>query len=332
MALNNCKECNKEVSTDAKTCPYCGINNPGVIDNNNRRVGVVVLLVLVFLGLYVITRHEKVEISKNKDANVDKVNQEANATQSLSERPVLMATAPKEALKPSQQALPQVAVPHEFAMPDKAGNISSGDTSKMMVVRMFEYALTNGGLSHELEIQQTKQQIERSPKPEKGNKKAARAINLKGLAALKEGDFNKAVTLFEQAGKLDESDVEIVNNLGFSYLKQGDFNVAQQVIISALTLSPGRTTAWENLGEVFEKKGQVNKALACFSNAYRFSKDRLTLQQYMKELNEKEDDKRLKQVREKSINWAEKTYLNHSKNTEPKQKVRHELAASKSLN
>jgi hypothetical protein len=66
MALTTCKECNKEVSTEAKTCPYCGIDNPGfsdpgVIDNNNRRVGVVVLALLIFLCIYIFTRHERAD-------------------------------------------------------------------------------------------------------------------------------------------------------------------------------------------------------------------------------------------------------------------------------
>lgn len=30
MALTKCKECKKEVSASAKTCPHCGIDNPGV--------------------------------------------------------------------------------------------------------------------------------------------------------------------------------------------------------------------------------------------------------------------------------------------------------------
>ena len=30
MAMKNCKECSKEVSTGAKTCPHCGISNPTV--------------------------------------------------------------------------------------------------------------------------------------------------------------------------------------------------------------------------------------------------------------------------------------------------------------
>lgn len=30
MALVNCRECNAEVSAEAKTCPKCGISNPAV--------------------------------------------------------------------------------------------------------------------------------------------------------------------------------------------------------------------------------------------------------------------------------------------------------------
>ena len=32
MALINCKECNKEVSDQALTCPHCGITAPGIGD------------------------------------------------------------------------------------------------------------------------------------------------------------------------------------------------------------------------------------------------------------------------------------------------------------
>ena len=120
--------------------------------------------------------------------------------------------------------------------------------------------------------------------------------------------------MFEEANKLDKSDIEIINNLGFSYLKQGNFVSAQQTITIALTMSPDRAAAWENLGEVFGVKGDISKAVACFSNAYRFSKDRLKLHQYMKKINEQEEVKNLKQARAKAINWAEKSYLNISKN------------------
>ncbi len=345
MPLTICKECNKEVSTEARTCPYCGINSPGVIDNNNRRVGIVVLALLIFLCIYIFTRHERVDyhyteiagISDNKKTDAAKVVQDANTTQSSSEQSKLIDAPANEASTPSQQTLvttmPRPPVIQDLPKQnepalDKTKNIASADTPQLMVMRMLEYALKEGGLSHESEIQQIKLKIQSSPLPAKGNKKAAKAINAKGLASSKKGDFNNAVKMFEEASKLDKSDIEIVNNLGFSYLKQGNLDSAQQAITIALTLSPDRATAWENLGEVFGIKGDVSNAVACFSNAYRFSKDRLIMHQYMKKLNEKENVKNLKQARAKAINWAEKSYLLISKSTKSK-RVRHNLTASK---
>ena len=338
MALTNCKECKNEVSAEAKTCPYCGIDNPGVsdpefIDNNNRRMGVVVLALLIFLCLYIFTRHARVDyqnteiagISENKEADVA---QDADATQSSSEQPKPMEAPVKAASTLSQQTIAKTTPrPPAFQeLPkqndptlDKTKHISSVDTPQIMVMRMLEYALNDGGLSHESEIEQTKLQIESLPKPPKAHKKAARAINATGLASLKKGDFNHAVKMFEEANKLANSDSEIVNNLGFSYLKQGNLDSAQQAITIALALSPGRATAWENLGEVFGIKDDVSKAVACFSNAYRFSKDRLKMHQYMKKINERENVTNIKQARAKAINWAEKSYLNSSKNTETKE-------------
>ena len=345
MALATCKECNEEVSTEAKTCPYCGIDNPGVIDNNNRRVGAVVFALIIFLCIYIFIRHQRLDnqytenagISKKEEIDVAKIDQKANATQSSS-APKSMEAPAEEASTSSQQPSVQTTLrppvnpeqPQQMKFElDKTKKISLVDTPPKMVMLMLEYALNDGGLSHESEIQQTKLQIESLPRPAKGNKKAARAINAKGLASSKKGDFSNAVKLFEQANKLDKSDIEIVNNLGFSYLKQGNLESAQQAITIALTMSPDRATAWENLGEVFGLKGDASKAVACFSNAYRFSKDRLKMHQYMKKLNEKEDVKNLKQARAKAINWAEKSYLNISKNTESKESVRHDLTASK---
>ncbi|WP_409450394.1 zinc ribbon domain-containing protein, partial [Cedecea neteri] len=30
IALTKCKECKKEVSSSAKTCPHCGVKNPAI--------------------------------------------------------------------------------------------------------------------------------------------------------------------------------------------------------------------------------------------------------------------------------------------------------------
>ena len=200
-----------------------------------------------------------------------------------------------------------------FALPSSAGhqhilNSTPTYTPQIMVTHMIEYALYAGGLNKESEIQKIKLQIERSPKPAKGKKKAAREFNDKGLVLSKEGDFNNAVKMFEEAYELDKSDIEIISNLGYAYLKLGDLDLAQQAITTGLTLSPGRATSWDNLADVFGIKGDISKAVACFSNTYRFSKDRLKTHQFLKKLNENEDVDKLKQARAQAIVWAEKSY------------------------
>lgn len=50
MAMTKCKECKKEVSSSAKTCPHCGIKDPGVTAKQTLS-GFFVLLALG-TGLY----------------------------------------------------------------------------------------------------------------------------------------------------------------------------------------------------------------------------------------------------------------------------------------
>lgn len=332
MALTNCKECKQEVSTEARTCPYCGIEYPGVVEDNHRLVGFVALALLLVLSLYLYNRVERVDnpVAKNageivnKDQHEVKIVAESKPVASLPEQSELIATPLKEpsvvAEQPSEPATIQPAISQTpsnqdmLETPDKSEAASSVQTPVMMVMRLLDYALQNGGLNHEAEIQQTKLLLDSAPRPAIGNKKAAKLLNVKGLALSNKGEFNHAVKLFEEANKLDPSDVEIVNNLGFSYLKQGNLKLALETVTIALTLSPGRATAWENLGEIFGLKGDINKAVASFSNAYRFSKDRVKMHHYMKKLYEKEQGKTLKQARAKAMDWAEKSYLAGSKN------------------
>lgn len=191
---------------------------------------------------------------------------------------------------------------------DSKQSNSSESPPRIMVMRMLEYAVNDGGLSYESQIQQTKLQIEGLPKPIKGDKKTARRINDEALLLFNNNGFESAAKKLTEANRLDPSDVEIINNLGYSYLKQGNLDLAQQSLITVLTMSPGRATAWSNLGDVLAKKGDINRAVACFSNAYRFSKNRDKTYQLMKKLNENEDVSTLKQARSIIIDWAKKTY------------------------
>ncbi len=49
MTLKKCKECGKEVSTGASTCPHCGVKNPTVTFKDN--VGGAIVLVAIIFGL-----------------------------------------------------------------------------------------------------------------------------------------------------------------------------------------------------------------------------------------------------------------------------------------
>lgn len=332
MALTNCKECKQEVSTEARTCPYCGIEYPGVVDDNHRLAGFVAVALLLILSIYLYNRFERVDnpVVKNvgqivnKDQDRVKIVPESKPVATAPEQSELIATPLTEpsviAEQPSEPATIEPAVTQTPSKqdtpetPDKSEAVSPTQTPVMMVMRLLEYAMQNGGINHEAEIQQTKLLLDSAPRPLTGNKKAAKLLNTKGLALSNKGEFNHAVKLFEEANKLDPSDVEIVNNLGFSYLKQGNLKAALETVTIALTLSPGRATAWENLGEIFGLKRDIGKAVAGFSNAYRFSKDRLKMHQYMKKLYEKEQGKTLKQARARAMEWAEKFYLEGAKN------------------
>lgn len=50
MALIKCKECGKEISKKADSCPNCGFNLKKEKENLNQGIGCLVLIVLIILG------------------------------------------------------------------------------------------------------------------------------------------------------------------------------------------------------------------------------------------------------------------------------------------
>lgn len=49
MGLVKCRECNKEVSENAQTCPYCGVKNPSSA-KANRSFWIKIILLALLLG------------------------------------------------------------------------------------------------------------------------------------------------------------------------------------------------------------------------------------------------------------------------------------------
>jgi hypothetical protein len=50
MALASCRECGKEVSTDAKTCPHCGVASPTKKPMGCGSAALVIVGMLIFMG------------------------------------------------------------------------------------------------------------------------------------------------------------------------------------------------------------------------------------------------------------------------------------------
>ena len=50
MALDNCKECAKKVSTTAETCPNCGVYEPVKSSSDKKSPVIGILMMIAFWG------------------------------------------------------------------------------------------------------------------------------------------------------------------------------------------------------------------------------------------------------------------------------------------
>jgi Flp pilus assembly protein TadD len=137
------------------------------------------------------------------------------------------------------------------------------------VQRMLGQAAKND----EAGLNATRQQLESVAKPAHQNVKEARALNQQGLDALKQNNYQAAVTVFQQAQQNDPADVEVAGNLGYANLKLGQFKRAEHQLVYAISLAPGRSSSWFNLGQVYGALGDGEKATGAFAAAYRFSQN-----------------------------------------------------------
>ena len=180
-----------------------------------------------------------------------------------------------------------------------------------LIMQLLDYATKDDGTNHETEIQDIKQKIDALPKPAKGQKKSARAVNEQALSRFNSGELEEAVKLFKDASQLDKSDPEILNNLGYALLKQGNIEAAEGAILETLAISPGRSNAWQNLGDILGAKNDMPRAIAAYENVYRFSKNRAKTYLFMQKLNVN-DVSTLKKARQKAMDWAEQMFADEN--------------------
>jgi len=62
MSLLSCRECKNQVSSDAVSCPQCGVPSPGKVDRDEKgkilqgEIGPFLGIVLLILGIYIVSK------------------------------------------------------------------------------------------------------------------------------------------------------------------------------------------------------------------------------------------------------------------------------------
>lgn len=81
MAVKACKECGDKVSSKAKTCPHCGVSNPGV-RASDQAVGCMVLIVIAVGVILYINNHNSSNTGNNTRQSSSPTKQHNNANPS----------------------------------------------------------------------------------------------------------------------------------------------------------------------------------------------------------------------------------------------------------
>jgi len=83
MALDKCRECTKEVSTEAETCPHCGVKSPTRKTATVKRVDLVGGLFLLALAAFVLIKCSSDADYNEKKAAADAAAKEAQCKTDL---------------------------------------------------------------------------------------------------------------------------------------------------------------------------------------------------------------------------------------------------------
>ena len=108
-------------------------------------------------------------------------------------------------------------------------------------------------------------------KPQRGDRKAARALNTRGLDEFKNNNYTTAIDLLKQAAAVDPADVEIQSNLGFVALRANRKDIAVDALTNALLIDPRRTSSWIPISELYVINSNSEGGIRALLVAYEFS-------------------------------------------------------------
>ena len=123
-------------------------------------------------------------------------------------------------------------------------------------------------------LDQISSQIKSQHRRSRGDRRAARELNERGLALWQRQRYADAAVFFSRAREADSANAEIAENLGYALFKAGRTADAEPAIMDALSLAPERASAWGTLGMIYAKQGRHRDGVACVLTAYRYARDR----------------------------------------------------------
>jgi len=101
----------------------------------------------------------------------------------------------------------------------------------------------------------------------------AKRLNNAGVMAYHNGQYERALDLFEKAIALDPSFTEAHNNLGLTHTEMNHEEKATDAFRKAIELSPDLSATYNNLGYVFYRLGSYEQAIEMYNEAIGRSKD-----------------------------------------------------------
>ena len=158
------------------------------------------------------------------------------------------------------------------------------DRSRYYIQQMIDLAATHD----EAGVNTMQQMLGQEPKPAPRDPAAAREALQRGLAALRAGDLNAALTAFQQASDNDPGNADAVNHLGLVERKLGRFPDAERDLQRALALEPTRASAWFQLAQVYGLSDDGRRARGALANTYRFAQNPMRAEEILRNIAESE--------------------------------------------
>jgi tetratricopeptide (TPR) repeat protein len=113
------------------------------------------------------------------------------------------------------------------------------------------------------------------------------ALNNLGYFLLERDErVDEAITMIEQAVRIDPTNPSYLDSLGWGYFKKGNLAAAERKLKDAARLDPGSSTIQEHLADVYQKQGKAELARSVLQRALVMATDASDVQRLKAKLAE----------------------------------------------